>query len=149
MLDTMSECFSNCKGASKIALGLIPKDFVFWLRVCIMILVYSFSIILRVILELIFKTPLQSSSKRLSLLTGIPSGNTQLRISRMLQMLWRILSPSTTQVYIYISLVSTFSPSCQFTNRSSKHKMIEIMYNTTLILIWFFPHWKFLSFIPW
>ena len=76
MLDTMSECFSNCKGASKIALDLIPKDLVFWLRVCIMVLVYSFSVILRVILELIFKTPLQRGSKRLSLLTGIPSGNT-------------------------------------------------------------------------
>ena len=69
----------------------------------------------------------------LSLLTGIPSNNTQFQISRMVQMLRRILSPSTTLVSI---LMFSPSPSPKY---SSKHKMIELTYNNILFLIEPFP----------
>ena len=111
----------------------------------IKILMYSFFIISRFVLESIFK---KTSSKQitristlsscaltkmttLSLLTGIPSGNTQLWMSQTGQMLWRILSLSTTLVS-----TSTFSPSPVISpNRSFKHKMIELKYNTSFLII--------------
>ena len=103
-----------------------------------MILIYSFSIIYRLILELIFKNTSSKWLNRistlfnctlkktatLSLLTGIPSSNTQLWMPSLVQMLWRILPPSTTLVSIL-----KFCPyPVSSPKHSFKYKMIDCMF---------------------
>ena len=106
---------------------------------------YSFFIISSVILEVIFKNTFQcfptlsncalKKTAILSLLTAISSDSTQFGMSKMMEMLWRILSPLTTAVSI-----STFSPYHVSSRKcTSKQKMIELTYNTMLFFIKSFP----------
>ena len=142
------KCSIPCLNISRIIKELPKLPWVWYHRVQVikrvyMILMYSFFIILRLILELIYENTISKWLNRistlsnctlhltiLSLLNGIPSGNIQLWMSRMMKMINRILLQSTTLASIWKFYPSPVSSP----KHSFKHKMIELTCNMILFL---------------